>query len=124
MVDTKEILISNYQTTEIIEDVFTPKTGNPIDGAEHGSPVDEHIEKTRKQEEVELQKCREILQTMRNATDRQRNISQDVQRGIVLLEESLDVIYSIRSCWRSAELRRREQETQTTHMIMMDPRQV
>lgn len=47
----------------------------------------------------ELQKCKDIVKRMKSATDRQRNISMDVKKGLAELQESLDIISWLRKIW-------------------------
>ncbi|KAK9737023.1 hypothetical protein QE152_g11095 [Popillia japonica] len=78
------------------------------------SPLGDHIARAREDEEREIEKCKSILQTMKKAVIRQKNVSIDVKKGIELMEESLDVITSIRGSWKMAESCRSNQQTQTT----------
>ncbi|XP_058983570.1 uncharacterized protein LOC131804555 [Musca domestica] len=60
----------------------------------------------RKSEEEALSKCNNVLRKMREAINKQRNISKDVQNGVTELEELLDVIADYRRNWKSAEKER------------------
>lgn len=79
-----------------------------------GSPIEDHIAKARRHEEEELQNCKRTLEMMRKAIKRQPNISADVKKGILLLEESLDVISSLRGSWKLAESCKNNKQTQTS----------
>lgn len=61
--------------------------------------------------EGEMRKCRQIVIKMRNATERQKNISMEVKKGLSELEESLD---TIRFLMKTREPAKRDQGTQTT----------
>lgn len=51
---------------------------------------------------VELKKCKETVRKMEAATDRQRNISMDIKRGLAELEESIDIMDTLRTAWQAA----------------------
>lgn len=67
------------------------------------SPKRDYIRKTRKDEEDALLRCKTIVEKMKEATTRQRNISMDIKNGLVELDEVLDVIHSYRNSWLLAE---------------------
>lgn len=77
-----------------------------------GSPIQKFIAKARSEEEEELTKCMEIVRKMQQVAGRQRNTSAEIKKSILLLEESLEVIASVRKSWTSAESRRKNQESQ------------
>ncbi|KAK9694700.1 hypothetical protein QE152_g33353 [Popillia japonica] len=98
-------------------DTLTLSEGLDVDSVEsvcEHSPLGDHIARAREDEEREIEKCKSILQTMKEAVIRQKNVSIDVKKGIELMEESLDVITSIRGSWKMAESCRSNQQTQTT----------
>lgn len=50
---------------------------------------------------------------MKKATDRQKNDSVDIKRGIILLEDSIDVMEYLRKSWSSVEKSLLDKNTQT-----------
>lgn len=69
----------------------------------YSSPRQEFILKMRYSEEEALGKCQKVLRRIRQAMNKQRNISMDVQNGISELEELIDVVGSYRRNWKTAE---------------------
>ncbi|KAK9685188.1 hypothetical protein QE152_g38238 [Popillia japonica] len=118
------LVTSNIDMDESIQefesmqyDTLTPSERLDVDSVEsvcEHSPLGDHIARAGEDEEKEIDKCKTILQTMKKAVIRQKNISIDVKKGIELMEESLDVITSIRESWKMAESCRSNQQTQTT----------
>lgn len=75
------------------------------------SPRQEQIKKMRLLEEECLMKCRTILKKMKQAMDRQKNISKDVKDGVSQLDEQIDVISRYRRIWKEAESNRNAEAT-------------
>lgn len=57
----------------------------------------------RNNEEEGLRKCKDIIAKMKAATNRQRNISNDVKIGLMELADTIDGITYYRSSWKKAE---------------------
>ncbi|KAI4467737.1 sox transcription factor [Holotrichia oblita] len=68
----------------------------------------EVICKLRCREEEQLQKCIDVIKTMKAAIGRQKNVSMDVKNGLKELEEAVDMISDCRRRWKKAELQARE----------------
>ncbi|KAK9738709.1 hypothetical protein QE152_g9574 [Popillia japonica] len=106
---------ASIQEIESIQyDTLAPSERLDVESVCEHSPLGDHIARAREDEERETEKCKSILQTLRKAIVRQKNVSIDVKKGIELIEESLDVIASIRGSWKMAESCRTNQQTQTT----------
>lgn len=115
--------ISNTNATEDLPSVDHKSSSSDQRALHTGDlpcSVEELIAKARKDEEEELRKCKEVLRGMLAATRRQRNISADVKRGILLMEESLEVIANLRKSWISAEGRCTKQQTQATGEVNIE----
>lgn len=67
------------------------------------SPRQEFITKMRLAEEESLEKCKSIVQKMKQAIAKQKNVSLDVKNGAAQLEEMLDIIISYRRNWQTSE---------------------
>lgn len=78
------------------------------------SPYEAVIRLARQEEEEYLVRCFEVIESMKSATQRQKNISQDVKNGLVLLEASLKHIEHLRKSWQSCERTLVSSSTQTT----------
>jgi len=62
-----------------------------------------YIDELRDKEANEILKCKEYILKMKAATLRQKNISADVKKGLVYLEEGLERLESVRSSIIDAE---------------------
>ena len=54
-------------------------------------------------EEESLEKCRAVVQKMKQAMAKQKNVSLDVKNGAAQLEELFDIIKSYRRNWMMSE---------------------
>lgn len=90
------------------KDVETPKTGLPE--MTEKSPREELIFQEREEEEKSLKRCREVLDRMYAALNKQINISMDVKKGVSELSELLDVVQSHRNTWKLAEKEQKAQK--------------
>ena len=61
----------------------------------------------RQAEEESLEKCKGIVQIMKMAMAKQKNVSMDVKNGAAQLDELFDVIKSYRRNWLIAETEKR-----------------
>lgn len=68
------------------------------------SPTREIIFRMRRREEEQLEKCINVIKTMKTAIGRQKNVSMDVKNGLKELEEAVDTISDCRSKWKKAEM--------------------
>nr|AMS38368.1 hypothetical protein [Bactrocera tryoni] len=71
------------------------------------SPKQEYITQMRRAEEESLEKCKGIVQKMKLAMAKQKNVSMDVKNGAAQLDELFDVIKSYRRNWLTAENEKR-----------------
>ncbi|XP_039969203.1 uncharacterized protein LOC120781136 [Bactrocera tryoni] len=72
------------------------------------SPKQEYITQMRRAEEESLEKCKGIVQKMKLAMAKQKNVSSmDVKNGAAQLDELFDVIKSYRRNWLTAETEKR-----------------
>ena len=69
----------------------------------YSSPHQQYILKMRLSEEETMESFRNVLQRIRKAMSRQRNINMDVQKGISELEELVDIMSDYRRSWKNAE---------------------
>ncbi|XP_071056463.1 uncharacterized protein [Onthophagus taurus] len=67
------------------------------------SPKRDYLHKLKRDEEMEIKRCLAIIETMKSATARQRNISMDVKKGLGELEEALEVIAMCKEAQRKVE---------------------
>ena len=67
------------------------------------SPRLKYIFKLRTMEEDSINQCRGVLRKMKQALQKQRNVSMDVKSGTSEIEELLDVVLQYRRNWMSAE---------------------
>ena len=67
------------------------------------SPREELMYRARTAEEQCIQECRAVLNRMRSALTKQKNISMDIKKGVSELDELLDVIGNHRRSWKIAE---------------------
>lgn len=74
------------------------------------SPRLESIYRLRQLEENTVESCRHVLDRMQQAIRKQKNISKEVQDGVLELREALDVIKHYRQLWKSTETQRLEEE--------------
>lgn len=69
----------------------------------------------------EIKKMREVIIDMKAAMERQRNVSMGVRNGVAFLEQSIDIIDSMRQFWRVSMERFQkectERETQTSPLM-------
>ena len=77
-----------------------------VNATVEGSPQLALIRKMREMEEDAIAQCKIALSGMQRATNRQKNISNEVKVGISKLSELLDVITSYRRTWKVAEEKR------------------
>lgn len=96
----KEI-ISVHAENDVINETSTKQN----------SPRRSYIKKMKKDEEEVLNRCKTIVEKMKLTTKRQTNISMEIKKGLVELEEALDVIQSYRRNWMLAE---KQVQTETT----------
>ncbi len=75
--------------------------------ATQNSPKQEYITQMRQAEEESLEKCKGIVQIMKMAMAKQKNVSMDVKNGAAQLDELFDVIKSYRKNWLIAEAEKR-----------------
>lgn len=85
------------------------------------SPREELITQERAAEEKSLKRCREILNKMRTALEKQKSINMDVKKGVSQLDELLDVIHHHRISWKTAE---KEQRAQKTRQVLLEKQDV
>ena len=85
------------------EDVSTPKENADNLLQPQMSPRERLISEARSAEEQGLQKCRIVLDRMRSAIMKQKNISMDIKKGVSELDELLDVIENHRRGWKTVE---------------------
>ncbi|XP_039951405.1 uncharacterized protein LOC120768698 [Bactrocera tryoni] len=71
------------------------------------SPKQEYITQMRRAEEESLEKCKGIVQKMKLAMAKQKNVCMDVKNGTAQLDELFDVIKSYRRNWLTAENEKR-----------------
>lgn len=116
-VEAEEAVLINGKTpqsTAVAETLIAP--------AMH-SPKQEYILQMRASEEEALVKCHKVLQKMREAINKQRNISRDVQTGVSELDELLDVIADYRRNWKAAEKERQANNLPRIEQMMCLPPQ-
>lgn len=85
------------------------------------SPREELISEERAAEEKSLKRCREVLNKMRAALEKQKSINMDVKKGVSELDELLDVIHHHRISWKRAE---KEQRAQKTRQVVLEQQDV
>ena len=97
--------------SEVTPQIANEKSTVPNNGAYEGdtihtSPRQEYISKMKRSEEETLEKFKNVLRKMRQAMEKQKNISMDVKNGVSELEELLDVSGDYRRSWKTAEIER------------------
>lgn len=69
---------------------------------ERKSPVSTKVEKCQREEDEQLKRCGNILKKMSAAVGRQKNVSIDIKKGLIELEDALNTIEHLRKTWRAA----------------------
>lgn len=80
--------------------VGTPGATKQVPAVSLTPPGGINIAVARARVEEELEKMRGVLDNMKEATLRQKNISADVKNGIARMEDSLDLIESMKGLWK------------------------
>ena len=76
-------------------------TADPLLG--HNSPRQEFIRKMRNSEEETFAKRQRVIRRIRMIITEARNISMEVQSGVSVLSELIDVMKNNREKWKTAE---------------------
>lgn len=83
------------------------KGGRQVDSCssiERRSPLSDKIGKHRREEDEQINRCKNILKKMLAVVGRQKNVSIDIKKGILELEDALNNIDYIRKACKEAEM--------------------
>lgn len=97
--EAPELSMKGALTIEVEEIRESPVISRVLAGGSIGSPEEKDMEVARRRVDEELRRMKDILKKMKLATGRQRNISMDIKDGLYELEESVEVIESLRGFW-------------------------
>uniref|UniRef100_T1HVK9 CCHC-type domain-containing protein n=1 Tax=Rhodnius prolixus TaxID=13249 RepID=T1HVK9_RHOPR len=77
----------------------SPAISRVLAGGLIGSPEEKDIEDALAKVDKEISRMKGVLKKMKLATSRQRNISMDIKDGLCEVEESVEVVESLRGFW-------------------------
>lgn len=74
----------------------------PLSTVRKKTPVLKKLEKIQTEDELQISRCKDVLKKMSAVVARQKNVSIDIKKGLIEMEDALEILEQNREKWRSA----------------------